>query len=102
MLAILDLFFGHFTSYVGYFIGYISNVLLLVERTPDTKQTTAPGGLKIEEVAAPGAALPIPPTDRLCGTLLPNICYWGLWWGSVRPVLTVPDPKPEEQTLGDK
>ena len=70
MLATLYLFFGYVTSYVGYFIGYITNVLLLVERSPDLKHTTAPGGSKkIEEVVRPpGAASPILPTDRFCGT----------------------------------
>ena len=43
MLSMLYLFFGYATSYVGYCIGYISNVLLFVAWTPNPKHTTAPG-----------------------------------------------------------
>ena len=39
MLAII---YGYVTSFIGYCIGYISNVLLFVARTPDPKHTTAP------------------------------------------------------------
>jgi hypothetical protein len=38
----LAIIYGYVTSFIGYCIGYISNVLLFVARTPDPRNTTAP------------------------------------------------------------